>query len=171
MGNDALLFGNKNRASLSKSRSLDRHRSEGSLLNLDLIPQGAVMQYMLMDYVQEAGWHKLARAEQDHWLGAYRAYMQAMQTAGVLKSSAGLHSASTAATVRVADTEMKVMDGPYADTKEQLGGFHLIEVPSLDAALAWAARSPTALHGVVEVRAVRDGTMLTRDLSELLKPE
>jgi hypothetical protein len=119
------------------------------------------MQYMLIDYVKETGWHKLAREEQQRWLGAYRAYMEAMKTAGVLKDSAGLHPPSTATTVRVEEQKTLVMDGPYADTKEQLGGFHLIEVPDLDAALAWAARSPTALHGVVEVRQVMEDTMLT----------
>jgi hypothetical protein len=129
------------------------------------------MQYMLMDYVQAAGWQQLSRSEQEHWLGAYRAYMQAMQAAGVLDSSAGLLPASTAATVRVVDGKTEVLDGPYADTREQLGGFHFINVPDLDAALAWAARSPTALHGAVEVRAVREGTMLTHDMSTLLNPE
>jgi hypothetical protein len=128
------------------------------------------MQYMLMDYVQAAGFDQLTREEQERWLGAYRAYMQAMQDAGVLKSSAGLHLPSTAATVRTEDGVMRVMDGPYADTREQLGGFHLIEVPDDEAAVAWAKRSPTALHGAVEVRAVRDGTMLTRDMNEFLKP-
>jgi hypothetical protein len=63
-----------------------------------------------------------------------------------------------------------VLDGPYADTKEQLGGFHIIEVPDLDAAISWAARSPTALHGVVEVRPLREGTLLTRDMSEVMNP-
>lgn len=128
------------------------------------------MQYMLMDYVQAAGFDTLTRAEQEHWLGAYRAYMQAMLDAGVLKLSAGLHMPATAATVRTENGEMRVIDGPYAETREQLGGFHLIEVADREAAVAWARRSPTALHGVVEVRAVRDGTLLTRDISELMKP-
>jgi hypothetical protein len=129
------------------------------------------MKYMLMDYVAEAGWPQLTRSEQEHWLGAYKAYMQAMANAGVLKSSGGLHPTSSATTVRVRNDKTQVLDGPYADTKEQLGGFHIIDVPDLDAALSWAARSPTALHGVVEVRPLMDGTMLTRDLSEFLNPE
>ena len=128
------------------------------------------MEYMLMDYVQVAGWYELSRAEQEHWLGAYRGYMQAMQAAGVLKSSGGLHPAAMATTVRVAEGKTQVLDGPYADTKEQLGGFHILEVDDLDAAIAWAARSPTALHGVVEVRPMRDGTMLTEDMSDVLNP-
>lgn len=128
------------------------------------------MQYMLMDYVQMAGFDRLTRAEQEQALGAYRAYMQAMLDAGVLKLSAGLHPPAAAATVRTENGEMRVMDGPYADTREQLGGFHLIEVADREAAVAWARRSPTAQHGAVEVREVRDGTMLTRDISELMKP-
>ena len=129
------------------------------------------MQYMLMDYVAESGWPELTRAEQEHWLGAYRAYMEAMTKAGVLKSSNGLHPTSAATTVRVVSGKTQVLDGPYADSKEQLGGFHIIEVADLDAAISWAARSPTALHGVVEVRPVREGTLLTRDIAEFIKPE
>ena len=129
------------------------------------------MKYVLLDYVNESGWPALTRAEQEHWLGAYRAFMEAMAKAGVLKSSSGLYPTSSATTVRVANDKPQVLDGPYTDSKEQLGGFHIIEVADLDAALAWAARSPTALHGVVEVRPVMEGTMLTRDMSAFLNPE
>jgi hypothetical protein len=128
------------------------------------------MQFVLLDYVNESGWPALTRAEQEHWLGAYRAYMQAMTNAGILKRSGGLHGTSAATTVRTVNDKIQVLDGPYADTKEQLGGFHIIEVPDLDAAISWAARSPTALHGVVEVRPLREGTLLTRDVSELMNP-
>ena len=129
------------------------------------------VKYMLMDYVGEAGWPQLTRNEQEHWLGAYRAYMEAMTKAGILKDSKGLYPTSAATTVRVANAKTQVLDGPYADSKEQLGGFHIIEVADLDAAISWAARSPTALHGVVEVRPVREGTLLTDDLSQYIKPE
>jgi hypothetical protein len=129
------------------------------------------MKYILLDYVSESGWPALTRAEQEHWLGAYKAYMQAMTNAGVLKSSGGLQPTSTATTVRVRNDKPQVLDGPYADSKEQFGGFHIIEVPDLDAAISWASRSPTALHGVVEVRPMWEGTLLTRDVSQYLKPE
>jgi hypothetical protein len=125
---------------------------------------------MLMDYVGEAGWPQLSRADQEQWLGAYKAYMEAMTKAGALRSSNGLEPSSAATTVRVANGKTQVLDGPYADSKEQLGGFHIIEVADLDAAIAWAARSPTALHGVVEVRPVREGTLLTSDIAEYIKP-
>jgi hypothetical protein len=126
---------------------------------------------MLLDYVVESGWPTLKRSEQEQWLGAYRAFMEAMTKAGVLLSSGGLYPTSSATTVRVANEKTQVADGPYADTKEQLGGFHIIEVPDLDAAISWAARSPTALHGSVEVRPLREGTLLTRDNSQFLNPE
>ncbi len=128
------------------------------------------MKYALLDYVNESGWPELTRAEQEHWLGAYKAYMEAMTQAGVLKSSGGLRPTSSATTVRVVKDKTQVLDGPYADSKEQLGGFHIIEVSDLDAAISWAARSPTALHGVVEVRPMWEGTLLTRDTSDFIKP-
>ena len=117
------------------------------------------MKYILMDYVQEAGWPKLTKAEKEHWLGAYVAYTEAMTKAGVLRNSTGLQPTSAATTVRVANGKTQVLDGPYTDSKEQLGGFHIIDVPDLDAALSWAARCPTALHGVVEVRPIMDISM------------
>jgi hypothetical protein len=129
------------------------------------------MQYLLMDYVNEAGWPQLTKSEQEHWLGAYRAYMEAMTNAGVLKTSKGLYPTASATTVRVANDKPQVLDGPYADTKEQLGGFHIIEVPDLDAAISWAARSPTSMHGVVEVRPIRERTLLTRDIAEYISAE
>jgi hypothetical protein len=129
------------------------------------------VEYILMDYVNEAGWPQLTRAEQQHWLGAYKAYMEAMTKAGVLQSSRGLMQTAAATTVRVVDGKTQVLDGPYTDSKEQLGGFHIIDVADLDAAIAWAARSPSALHGVVEVRPLMQGTLLTRDIEDLIKPE
>jgi len=129
------------------------------------------MKYILLDYVNESGWPTLTRDEQIHWLGAYKAYMEAMTKAGVLRSSSGLRTTSTATTVRVSNEKTQVLDGPYADSKEQLGGFHIVEVEDLDAAISWAARSPTALHGVVEVRPLWEGTMLTRDIRDFVKPE
>jgi hypothetical protein len=85
--------------------------------------------------------------------------------------SNGLKPTSAATTVRVANGKTQVLDGPYADSKEQLGGFHIIDVADLDAAISWAARSPTALHGVVEVRPVWDGTLLTRAVADYITPE
>lgn len=117
-----------------------------------------------MDYVTESGWPQLTAAEKDHWLGAYIGFVEAMEKANVLKSSTGLQPTATATTVRTVEGKTQVLDGPYSDSREQLGGFHIIEVPDLDAALSWAARSPTALHGIVEVRPLN-----SKQLSEMRK--
>lgn len=112
------------------------------------------MQFILMTYVNESGWTDLTKAQQEQGVAAYVAYSQAMTKAGVLKGSNRLKPSSAATTVRIADGKSQVLDGPYADTKEQFGGYFLIDVADLDAAIAWAARCPAAAHGVVEVRPV-----------------
>jgi hypothetical protein len=110
------------------------------------------MQYLLMLYVSEAGWTKLTPAEQEQGVAAYRAYTEALTKAGVLTGSNRLQPSSAATTVRIADGKPQVLDGPYADSKEQVGGYYLIDVADLDAAISWAARCPAAGHGVVEIR-------------------
>jgi hypothetical protein len=87
-------------------------------------------------------------------MGAYHSYTEALTKAGVLAGSNRLRPISTATTVRVANGKTQVLNGPYADTKEQLGGYFLIDVPDLDAAISWAARCPASSHGTVEVRPV-----------------
>jgi hypothetical protein len=86
---------------------------------------------------------------------AYGAYTEAMKKAGVFKAGDPLEAASTATTLRVSDGKTKVLNGPYVESKEQLGGYYLIEAPDLDAALSWAARCPGAQFGTMEVRPVR----------------
>jgi hypothetical protein len=110
------------------------------------------VQYLLMAYVQEDGWNKLTKQQQTEGVAAYKAYADALTQAGALKSSHGLGPSSAATTVRITNDKPQVLDGPYADSKEQLGGLFLIEVPDLDAAISWAARCPAAGHGIVEVR-------------------
>ena len=110
------------------------------------------MQYLLMLYVNEAGWPKLPKAEQEQGVAAYTAYTEALRKASVLKGANRLQPSSSATTVRTANGKTQVLDGPYVDSKEQLGGYYLIDVPDLDAALSWAARCPAVGHGVVEVR-------------------
>ena len=112
------------------------------------------MQYLLMLYVNENGWNALTPQQQQQGAAAYTAYTEALQKAGALKGSNRLQPSSVATTVRSVDGKSQVLDGPYADSKEQLGGYYLIEAPDLDAAIAWANRCPTVGHGVVEVRPV-----------------
>jgi hypothetical protein len=82
------------------------------------------------------------------------AYVDAMKKAGIYVVGEPLRAVESTTAVRVRDGRAQVVDGPYADAKEQLGGFHVIDVPDLDEALAWAARCPSASHGLVEVRPV-----------------
>jgi hypothetical protein len=82
------------------------------------------------------------------------AYTEALKKAGAYVAAERLQPTATATTVRVADGKTQVLNGPYTETKEQLGGFFMIEAPDLDAALAWAARCPGAQHGIMEVRPV-----------------
>ena len=113
------------------------------------------MEYMLMFYLSE---HDQKVREDPAAAAAYHAgwmaYVGAVEQSGHVRSGAGLQGAATATTVKVAGGKRQVQDGPFADTKEQLGGFFVIDVPDLDTALSWAARAPCASTGGVEVRPV-----------------
>ena len=112
------------------------------------------MEYILIAYVNEARWPQMTQAEQQQGMAAYMAYAEALTKAGILKGTNRLQPTGTATTVRVTDGKSQVLDGPYADSKEQLGGYFMIDVPDLDAAISWAARCPAAGHGAVEVRPI-----------------
>jgi hypothetical protein len=112
------------------------------------------MQYMLLIYTNERGWSQLTQEQMQQGMAAYLAYTEALRKAGALVDSHRLQNTDVATTVKVADGKTQVLNGPYVDTKEQLGGYFLIEAPDLDAAIAWAARCPGASHGTVEVRPV-----------------
>lgn len=112
------------------------------------------MQYLLMLYASEGGWNQLSPAEQQAGIAAYTAYTEALAKAGALVGANRLQDSDTATTVRLVDGKPVVQDGPYAEAREQIGGYYLIEAPDLDAALAWAARCPGASHGTIEVRLV-----------------
>ena len=108
------------------------------------------MQYMLLIYEDDA-----ERVEKmDERMPTCAAYAETMKKAGIYVTGNRLRGLATAASVRVVDGRTHVFDGPYAEAKEQLGGYHIIDVPDLDTALAWAARCPTASRGAVEVRPV-----------------
>ena len=112
------------------------------------------MQFMMLIYETPEDFASRASPQPTPLIGAWRAYYKALIDAGVYVGGAPLEAPSTGATVRVHGGQRRVQDGPYADTKEQLGGQIVLEVPSLDEALEWAARCPTAATGAVEVRAL-----------------
>ena len=91
-------------------------------------------------------------AKRDAYWGGVELYLKALKDAGVFAGGAGLELPETATTIRYRDGQRLVQDGPFADTKEQLGGLFIIEVPNLDAALEWAARFPQQPGRIIEVR-------------------
>jgi len=110
------------------------------------------MQFALLIYESPEGFAIRSNDGSDSYTAAWRAYYKAMEEAGIYVGGDPLQVPETGTTVRIKDGRRYVQDGPYADTKEQLGGFTILELPSLDVALDWAARCPAASIGAVEVR-------------------
>jgi hypothetical protein len=106
----------------------------------------------MLIYETQKAFESRTDGESDSYLGAWRAYHKALVEAGVYVGGDPLQLPETATTVQLKDGRRQIQDGPYADTKEQLGGFTILECPSLDAAIEWAARCPAASAGAVEIR-------------------
>jgi len=112
------------------------------------------MQYLLLIYNDEERARAIPKDDINKMLPAFTAYTEALKKAGVLLGGNRLQFSSNATTVRIEDGKTKVLNGPYAETKEQLGGYYLIDAPDMDSALSWAARCPGANWGTVEVRPI-----------------
>ena len=116
------------------------------------------MQYMLLIYGNEAvaneRFAQLSDEERGQEYGRWNTYTEELKAAGVFKSGDGLQPSAEAKTVRGNGSEPLVTDGPFAETKEQLGGFYIVEVPGESEALDWASKMPNLPHGSVEVRPV-----------------
>lgn len=112
------------------------------------------MQYLCLLYDNEAEAAKMSEADQAAEFGEYITFTKDLQAAGKMVAGDALQPSSTATTVRVRDGEVLHTDGPFAETREQLGGYYLIEADNLDDALEWAAKIPAARSGSVEVRPI-----------------
>jgi hypothetical protein len=121
------------------------------------------MRYLLTIYDDESTWNDVTPEQSAQVMAAYGAFGQAAQSAGVLLGGEGLQPTSTATTVRVRDGEALTTDGPFAETREQLGGYYLLDCKDLDDAIAWAAKIPGAQNGSVEVRPVMDYEAMGRE--------
>jgi hypothetical protein len=110
------------------------------------------MQFALLIYESPEAWATRNKDETDPYVGMWRAYYKALVEARVYVGGDPLEVPETGTTIRIDDGKRRVQDGPYADTKEQLAGFVILELPSLDKALEWGARCPAASAGAVEVR-------------------
>lgn len=110
------------------------------------------MQYLLLIYDDESRWMNMPPEALKAMYDDYGAFSASVEAAGAMRGGAELQPISSATTVRVRNGKVQTTDGPFAETKEQLGGYYLIDVPDLDAALAWAAKIPSARGGSIEVR-------------------
>ncbi|MBC7924234.1 MAG: YciI family protein [Bryobacteraceae bacterium] len=114
------------------------------------------MKHAILIYENETDFRSRTDANHESYWAGWNAYMKALNEAGVLTGGQPLHGGDKGTTVKVRNGSRQVHDGPYSDTKEQLGGFLILEVPSIDEALQWAERCPAAVSGAVEVRPVLD---------------
>jgi hypothetical protein len=124
-----------------------RHRGWASINQKE-----EIMQYMLLIYSAESGYANMSKDALQKMYAGYMAVSKEMAEAGVMQGGAELLPVSSATTIRVRNGKALTTDGPFAETKEQLGGYYLIDVPNLDEALKWAAKIPGAFDGSVEVR-------------------
>jgi hypothetical protein len=112
------------------------------------------MQYMLLIFDDERVWGEMSEDERNRLYADYGTFTNELRESGGLVTADQLQPSTTATTVRVRNDETLTTDGPFAETKEQLGGYYLIDVESLDEAIEWAAKIPSARGGTIEVRPV-----------------
>ena len=112
------------------------------------------MQYLLMIHNDEKAMQAAPKEAAARMTAAYGAYTTTLKEAGAYVGGERLHPSATATVVRVKDGKSQVLNGPYAEIKEQLAGYYLIDAADLDAAIAWAARCPGAAVGAIEVRPI-----------------
>ena len=124
------------------------------------------MRYVLLIYNEERNWTTLSPEERGALGREYYACTERMMESGHHRAGEGLEATSTATTVRVRGGQLQATDGPFAETREQLGGFYLIEAPNLDEAIAIASRVPAARTGSVEIRPVMNVPKPTQITSE-----
>jgi hypothetical protein len=114
------------------------------------------MKYVLLIYAPEKEWAAMSKEEQGRVYNEYMSYTQELEKSGKMRGCEPLDPTSTATTVRVRNGKAVPTDGPFADTKEQLGGIYVVDVKDLNEAIAWAARIPDARTGSIEIRPVMD---------------
>ena len=114
------------------------------------------MRYLCLIYDDEAAMSQMPKEEGDAFMGEYVGFTQGIKQSGQYVAGEALHPAATARNVRVRGGQLQTTDGPFAETREQLGGFYLVDAASLDEAVAIAARIPSARLGTIEVRPVVD---------------
>ena len=114
------------------------------------------MRYLCLIYQDEKAQARMSQEEMGTFIGAYGAYTEELQAAGNMLAGEALQPTTTATTVQLRNGKTLTTDGPFAETKEQLGGFYMIEAKDLDEAIEWAAKIPSAAIGSIEVRPIME---------------
>src|SRR4051812_16402426 len=114
------------------------------------------MKYLCLLYADESAWPTFSKAEQDKWMGVMHDYADQLKKSGHFVQTMALQPTSSATTVRVRNNKTSATDGPYVETKEQLGGLYLIEAKDLNEAIDVASRNPAATWGAIEVRPLNE---------------
>ncbi|MCZ6835025.1 MAG: YciI family protein [Planctomycetota bacterium] len=112
------------------------------------------MRYLLLIYSDESVYPTMSEEDMGKLMAEYGEFTQALETSGVMVGADRLQPTHTATTVRIRDGETLTTDGPFAETKEQFGGYYTVDVENLDDAIAWAAKIPTSKYGSIEVRPI-----------------
>ena len=112
------------------------------------------MRYLLLIHTPESHYEKLSEAEMGQLMAGYNQAHDEMEAAGVYRGGERLQPIATATTVRVKNGDITTTDGPFTETKEQFGGYYMVDVDNLDEAIKWAAKIPGASYGCVEVRPI-----------------
>lgn len=115
------------------------------------------MKYVLLIYGDEREWTSLSQEEMEKMYAEHGAYSEALVKAGVMRGGAELKPVSTATSIKFANGKPRTVDGPFAETKEQLGGYYLIETENLEQAIEWAEKMPGMTSGTVEIRPLGAG--------------
>ena len=118
--------------------------------------QAKPKRYIALIYTDESREANVSPEEQQRIMGAYFAYTEEIREAGVYDAGDALEGTNTATTVRIRDGKRQTTDGPFAETKEQLGGFYILKCKDLDEALHWASKIPASEYGSIEVRPIMD---------------
>jgi hypothetical protein len=114
------------------------------------------MQYLLLIYHDEKGWANMPQDQLQAMYAAYGAFTEELIASGAMRAGSELQPVATATTVRVRNGKVLTTDGPFAETKEQLGGYYVVDVANLDEAVKWAAKIPSAAGGSIEVRPIME---------------
>jgi hypothetical protein len=116
-----------------------------------------IMKYMLLIYDDETNWMNMPPAQLKKMYAEYGKFSDELATSGAMVGGSELAPIATASTVRVRKGKVITTDGPFAETKEQLGGYYMIDVANLDEAIKWASKIPSALSGSIEIRPLAAG--------------